>query len=1164
MKTTIRKIALAFTAAILLLTGVPLAASAAPGAVAGTLTDASGHTVGHTWLSIRNEASGEEYTVWVADDGSFSLPSGLAAGGYEAVKYWDEAKQTNVYLNQSFAVSGGSAEPLKLETLPNNVSGTVRASDGSAVSGWVDIKDAAGGAYSAYAGTDGAFALRLPAGNYKVQGFTGESSREYMNVKLAFTVGAASVTLPIKLSAKNMNGTLKRGGQAVASAWLNFYNTSTQELYSAQVKDGVFAAALPDGKYTIDGYWLTDSDTFVTYAARFTVAGATTVALDVPASNLTGTLHQGEAAVSNVWLNIRTTDYAKNYSVRTTANGAFDLTLPDGRYVVDGYFDAEGRYVRLNQPMEPLRGVAVWTLSIPAPNVSGTLKLADGTPVDGVTLRMQNMEGERSSYETQVKDGEFSLYLPDGLYAVRSYWDERQQANVLLNRELIVENGAVQGGADIVVPAVNVKGTLSDANGEPIANVWLDIRSGNHLRSYQVKTDADGSFALALPDGDYNVNGYSSEDYQRFIRLDQNYSVSGSAQWRVQEKRINVTGELVTAEGQALPEGAYLNLYQVKSDGWYGFTIKTTDGKFRTTLEDGRYLIRGISYEEDGRTKRIGFYDEFTVSGEAALRISVPPVNVKGTVVQSGIPLDDGTVNFYDVSHPNDNLSVDVTNGAFDLALKPGQYKVADVFDRPKQVYYQVDQTFTVDAKGVFEWPLALKERNVEGIVKLDDGSTPRNVSLQIGRDLGNGQTDREQQVDLVDGKFFIYLPDGDYAISFYYDREKQESIRLAQPYRFSVAGSAKIEDLVLPTPNVVGTAYMPGGSEALAFAGISIRSSEQGDVYYNANAGQNGTFSLKLPDGSYAVTELQVWKNGQRSAWKSEATFRVVNGALTTPDGGPLRVVARENNVVGRLAMPDGAAIAGSLKLIDANQTAYNIRIQNGQFSDYLPDGVYHIGSIWNDTNGRDERAADAGYTITIAGGVASPSPIAIEVAAKNLYGKVEYADGSPAIGQLNLQHSDTASSDPSPREVYGMSGGDGTFAIDLPPNTYRLVSFQASNGTAYMLDGTEIVVGERMTTAPAIRLNAPNIQGTLNIGGDAALNGFLSIAEAEFNPSAGVHYRLGVRVDNGAFRVYLPDGDYIATNFNSSATHENTMLQIRFTVIGGRVEGGLQIESQ
>jgi|GEM_PF-4521584 len=1163
MKSTIRKIALAFTAAILLLTCVPIAASAAPSAVAGTLTDASGQAVGHTWLSIRNEASGEEYTVWVADDGSFSLPSGLASGDYKAVKYWDESKQTNVYLNQSFAVSGGTAEPLKLETLPNNVSGTVKASDGSAVSGWVDIKDAAGGAYSAYAGADGAFALRLPAGNYKVQGFTGELSREYMNVKLAFTVGAANVTLPIKLSAKNMNGTLKRGGQAVASAWLNFYNTSTQELYSAQVKDGVFAAALPDGKYTIDGYWLSDSDTFVTYAARFTVAGSATVALDVPASNVTGTLLQGKAAVANAWLNIRTSDYAKNYSVRTTATGAFDLTLPDGRYVVDGYFDAEGRYVRLNQPMEPLRGVAVWTLSIPAPNVSGTLKLADGTPVDGVTLSLQNTEGERSSYEAQVKGGAFSLYLPDGLYAVRSYWDERQQANVLLNRQLTVENGTVQGGADIVVPAVNVKGTLSDANGDLIANVWLDIRSGNHLRSYQVKVGGDGSFALALPDGDYNVNGYYSDDYQRFVRLDQDYGVSGSAKWHVQEKRINVTGELVTADGKELPEGASLNLYQVKSDGWYGFTVKTTDGKFRTTLEDGRYLIRGISYEEDGRTKRIGFYDEFTVSGEAALRINVPPINVKGSVVQSGVPLDDGTVNFYDVSHPSEDLSIDVTDGAFDLALPPGQYTVANVFDRPKQVYYQVDQTFTVAADGVAEWPLALKERNVQGAVKFDDGTTPRNVSLQIGRDLGNGQTDREQQVDLVDGKFFIYLPDGNYAISFYYDREKQESIQLAKPYRFSVAGSAKVEDLVLPIPNVAGTAYVPGGGEPLAFAGISIRSLEQGDVYYYANAGQNGTFSLKLPDGSYTVTELQTWKNDQRSAWKSEASFRVENGALVTPDGGPLRVVARENNVVGRLPMPDGTAIAGSLKLIDANQKAYHIRIQGGQFSDYLPDGVYQVGSIWNDTSGRDERAADVDYTITIVGGIASPSQIAIEVAAKSLYGKVEYADGSPAIGQLNLQYQDTSGSDPSPREYSGMSGGDGTYAIDLPPNAYRLVSFQASNGSAYMLDGSEIVVGENMTTAPAIRLNVPNIQGTLSIGGDAALNGFLSIAEAEFDPAAGVHYRLGVRVDDGTFRVYLPDGDYIASGFFNSDTKSDTRLDVRFTVVGGQVEGGLKLET-
>jgi hypothetical protein len=155
-------------------------------------------------------------------------------------------------------------------------------------------------------------------------------------------------------------------------------------------------------------------------------------------------------------------------------------------------------------------------------NIKGTLKRNDSTLISGAWLHLHGTGANSKSYNVKVKDGAFSLRLPDSSYTIDGYWDEETQAQIYLFYTFQVANGKpVPDRLALVVPDNNVMGTIKRYDGAPVDGVYLNIHSeneGRHNFGYNTKVH-NGSFALFLADGNYVVDGYLDPGMQKKIQV---------------------------------------------------------------------------------------------------------------------------------------------------------------------------------------------------------------------------------------------------------------------------------------------------------------------------------------------------------------------------------------------------------------------------------------------------------------------------------------------------------------------------------------------------------------------------------------------------------------------------------------------------------------------
>jgi len=1284
MKQKTGKMGLIIMALLLALQCFPMAASAGTvNTISGSLKDALDANVDRTWLAIQNTDTRDEYSAWVSG-GEFTL-SDLPAGQYEAVKYWDEALKTNVLLNSPFVIdANGTTNPptLAFRALANNVTG---AFDDTSLQGWLSISANAGNGQSFDTRVvDGKFGLNLPAGAYKVLGFWNEATQEYTNVKVPFTSPNSSLSLSLPL--KNVTGTLKEGNAAIDGAWLNFYDITTNEGYGAHVVNGAFSLGLPDGNYRVSGYWLDNSDDFISLSQDFAVAGNTTLdiivparnitgtlvdekgdligqawleivnsaqpelsynvnvkagqfslalpngeylvrgywnnneyvrlnlgqtvegteswsikvptrnvtgtlrtandqladqvwlniqslnqadtssydvfvrdgsfrltlpngtyrvngywdnvaqeyvqlntefvvsgtrtlALVVPSKNITGTLSMGDSPIGNAWLYIRSADYTRSYSAKVAADGTFGIALPNGSYVIDGYqIEAGNQFIRLNKSMGAVQGTAVWSVSVPAPNVFGTLLSSVGTPIDGVRLNLNKNEGERTWYDVEVLNGSFSLHLPDGQYFVSGYWDNQLGDTVVLDHLFTVSNGQASNTA-IVVPSKNIQGTLAKADGTVVPNVWLSIRSDNHLYNYRTKVQSDGSFSLALKDGRYNVDGYYSEDYQKYTRLDLDYTVNGSATWSIEAPEANVKGLLIADVGETIPDSLYLHLYQVKQDGWYGYTVRVDNGAFSTPLPNGHYLVRGYSVNNNnGFEESYGFFSEFDISGQTSIEIHVPKKNITGTVTSS-TGLQTGTINMVK-SGGDDNLNLEVRNGTFNASLSEGTYTIKNFFDGVKQKSYVLDRVMTVTASGMHTWTIELPELNVHGNVSFTDGSSTSNLSIYI-REVTAGNNASSSQVDLDNGQYSLYLPDGQYEVSSYYDRNDRSGISLRQPIQFTVNGDTSF-DIVLPVISVKGTVYYPKKQDKFNNGWVIISNSEDSQApTIWSEIHSDGTFAEILPVGSYRITEI-VDGNNDQIRWPANQDFSVTSNTQKQLN---VEVVAIDKNVHGVVQSSDSSAYNGQARIQSVPSqeggatTLYYANVMDGKFDVYLPDGEYRVIELYN--NSGSEALTDLNQLFTVADGNLT-GDLVVHIQEKNVRGLIRGSNQQRVSGgTITIQ---TRDQDRTESRDYVVAQ-DGTFGLLLAQGTYYLMSYEGL-GNTYLLPGDEIIVGEQAQILPEIILNEATIHGAIITDQGNPYLGEIQVSINKKNGDTGTLYYFNA--NQGTYGLYLPDGEY------------------------------------
>jgi lactocepin len=208
----------------------------------------------------------------------------------------------------------------------------------------------------------------LPDGTYQVDGIWDAAHSKWYELNNTFTVADGKVNgsalvinaLNYQLPAgttNNVTGSLTNGTSALGNLTFSLRSADGNNWYDTKTDAaGNFALQLPDGDFVVEGIWDAANGKWYELNHAFSVTGGTLsgLALDVStvvvANNVTGTLTNGAAPLSNVVFSIHTKDGDVWYDTQTDASGNFGFNLPDGSYVIEGVWVAsEGKWYVLGE-----------------------------------------------------------------------------------------------------------------------------------------------------------------------------------------------------------------------------------------------------------------------------------------------------------------------------------------------------------------------------------------------------------------------------------------------------------------------------------------------------------------------------------------------------------------------------------------------------------------------------------------------------------------------------------------------------------------------------------------------------------------------------------------------------------------------------------------------
>lgn len=1156
----------------------------------GTLQYDDNSIVAGGWINFRNTSSNQWYGARVTD-GAFALR--LPDGSYQAEGFWDEASQDYTRLTVSFQIVNGqlsSAQTALELTVPaKNVRGMLKLGNGDNVAGaWINFRNITSdpGSQQWYGVhvKDGNFSIALPDGNYEVEGFWDEGSRQYVRLFDTFTVSGGHLSgiasLNLQVPQNNVQGTLIVDGQNVDGVHLNLHTSDRSKGYSFPVDNGAFAFYLPDGSYEVDGYWDESSKDYVRlsgYSVTIANGQSDPAVLSIRYDrNVTGTLSYDGTPVADAWLNLRsfTKDQNAQWYNAHVSNGSFSLSLPDGTYHIEGYWDANFSKQRpftyeftvTNKVSNP----NPLNIDVPAENVNGTLKDESGLYVKRGSLSLHSIGVNTNQYyNANVENGQFSLYLPDGSYHIDGFWSEKTQDYEQLPPLVFqVTNGVPDQTLNIQAPVKNVTGTLVKQEGGnvPVAKAWLNIHqkvSTNQSSQWYNARVANGAFSLSLPAGTYVVDGFWDDDAREFISLRQEFTVleGQPATVALIVPKKNVSGTLLSS-GQQPVDGVTLNLHSENVNGGQGYGVSVKNGNFSLYLPDGNYKIDGYwdPVSQDQVTLSYTFSVTGGVSNPNPLAVVVQDKNVTGTLKQAdGSPVTGTWLNLHSTGTTYTYYNVRVKDGQFALYLPDGSYRIEGYWDEATQDQVQLRYSFTVTGGKSSPDPLSITvpKNNVTGTLKLEDGTSIDGVYLNLHSD-NAGKENYGFSIRVKQGQFSLYLEDGNYVVEGYYDSVTQKQVTARLPFKVT-NGQSEPNPLTVTVKkeNVFGTFKSQDGVpfDQVTLYLHSVSEGASPGIGYSVNVIQ-GKFSVYLPDGKYEVGGFYNYKTQQNTSLRYTFT---VSGGKSVPD--PLDIVVMNPNVVGTLTK-NGVALDNVYLSLYSHGTQQNpgfgagFDVKNGQFAVYLPDGDYTIDSYYDQAT---QKRVIIGYNFKVVNGVSDPNPLTVVAMDSNVFGTLQVEGNTQApAGNLNV-HSN--SPDGRISNGYGISVKDGKFDAYLPDGDYQVDGFSPENSQEYVtLLGSFSVQGGKVSPDPlVVAIRTSNVKGTLSRPDGSPVNeGWVYV---QIPVSDGRTRGVGVKVVNGHFGVYLPDGSYTITYYNDFGTQRNGQLNLPFVVSNGTADKDLTI---
>jgi hypothetical protein len=409
------------------------------------------------------------------------------------------------------------------------------------------------------------------------------------------------------------------------------------------------------------------------------------------------------------------------------------------------------------------------------------------------------------------------------------------------------------------------------------------------------------------------------------------------------------------------------------------------------------------------------------------------------------------------------SYSAKVINGKFGVNLPDGDYEIIKFSDLNSSNQISLFYTFKV-SNGISN-PRFLDieiPEGYKGTIKYQDGTSISNGSLSISSPDTNLSTN--YIVQIKEGKFTFYLPDGNYVVNNQKNYDNQEQTSLYYKFKIVNGHTEPSQLAIILPPKINGTMVNVEG-EAVPYGTLMVHRTDTPDLESYFASVRDGKFSLFLPDGSYQADGL--YPTSMFNRISIDYRFTVDNGK-TTPN--PMAITLPKV-YQGMVENADGSNFRDGLitvykKNADGSDSFYTASIFNGKFSLFLPDGTYQVSGL---LSGQEQISIN--YTFTVSKDQPEQNPLNI-IVPKKYKGTIHLEDESETRdGWLDIIRTDSE----EPTRYFAIVK-NGEFNLYLPEGSYRINTFIDLNQNNSQLS-YPITIGKDQTTPSPIRVIIPDV---------------------------------------------------------------------------------------
>lgn len=716
--------------------------------------------------------------------------------------------------------------------------------------------------------------------------------------------------------------------------------------------------------------------------------------------------------------------------------------------------------------------------------VEGTIK-EDGTSLKNSLVMIR--EKGKLNWIPAITDakGSFRTKLSDGTYAVKGV-KGKNTGWYSTNENFVVSEGKIKGlkdgeivlskkeqGKKPLAQSSNFNGVLKEGSKGLKADLIVSRYSEYEEEIYTVSSIGNGSFSASLPDGNYFLFGIEVDGgfyhYELgFTVIDGEVLVEGEPQTNLSITiPVNAYAGKVEDSAASLAE-ANIVLERLLSEDEYNTefiqsVVTNKKGEFSLrALANGTYTI-SVYHETYSSWNEVTFevidgtvyIDGVNVS---SLQITVPDINLKGTVSDGNAPITDGYVTFEgETSDGKFNwygTPVD-SNGNFQYRLQDGVYTVTFIDEKNRST--NVNVPFEIrDGKllenGEVTSTLAIEVPPVTFSGKLLDsgnvlhgGVYVENVSEDGGYEWYYAATDEN-------GIYSLRLKDGSYRVTGGHLFEEGEEVAFTATFDI-INGQLVIDGQVqslleLQVSPVSVHGVVKDGDQAVTNGYVSVISEHQG-IYVWKSLNSDGTFTMRLADGHYTVQDVQL----------EDGTSAVINQSFSVADGktyvnGQLQEVLEVSvppvTVTGTLT-DAGNPMMGNFQIMEMNDADNPLQVwgsanEEGSFQLRLPDGEYKVYDVYL----QDGTVFNSGIEFSIVSGQLHVNgkleeQLNIPVAPVTVSGTVHYGEEAVVDGYVGI----TSLADGNWNAGYHSMIDNGVYKARLADGEYEISFVEAPQGS-------------------------------------------------------------------------------------------------------------------